>query len=151
MSNGSIQYVAQCLRCGRAVGLAISKNKINLEEISEFDEKLKAEWEREYKSKKREKLGVDHEANKKNISNFWEWYGDYLKSREWEKKRIKVLARENYLCEGCGENKAVEVHHRSYKHKGNEFLFELVALCKKCHDIVHCEHENKSIDEIKRL
>ncbi len=51
LSNGSIQYVAQCLRCGRAVGLAISKNKINLEEISEFDEKLKAEWEEEYQSK----------------------------------------------------------------------------------------------------
>ena len=151
LSDYSIQYVHQCLRCGRAVGHPISKNKINSEIVNKFDEQLKSQWEEEYKTKKRNILGADHETNKKDLSNFWEWYGEYLRSPEWEKKRRKILFRANNICEGCGENKAVEVHHLSYKHKGNEFLFELVALCKKCHEIVHCEHKNKSIVEINRL
>jgi len=54
-----------------------------------------------------------------------------------EKKRKQVLKRSKGTCEGCLENEASEVHHTSYRNVGNEFLFELVALCCDCHARFH--------------
>jgi hypothetical protein len=61
----------------------------------------------------------------------------YLASPEWRLKRKAVLDRCHYVCEGCGTQSAVEVHHLSYAHWKNEFLFELVGLCAGCHARVH--------------
>jgi hypothetical protein len=34
---------------------------------------------------------------------------------------------------------AREVHHRTYQHVGEEFLYELLALCHGCHDRGHAK------------
>ena len=41
------------------------------------------------------------------------------------------------VCEACGEVRATEVHHLTYKHIGSEFLWELVAICRACHERYH--------------
>jgi 5-methylcytosine-specific restriction endonuclease McrA len=33
--------------------------------------------------------------------------------------------------------RATQVHHTTYKHVGNEFLWELRAICDECHDRFH--------------
>jgi 5-methylcytosine-specific restriction endonuclease McrA len=48
-----------------------------------------------------------------------------------------VIERADGLCEGCRSAEAVHVHHLTYKHCGNEFLWELVAICRECHERVH--------------
>jgi 5-methylcytosine-specific restriction endonuclease McrA len=53
------------------------------------------------------------------------------------------------MCEGCGDEKAQEVHHKTYKNVGDEFLFELVALCNTCHDRYH-KIEGEAEDVIRR-
>lgn len=53
----------------------------------------------------------------------------------------RVLERANHVCEGCGVNAATEVHHKTYKNVGNEFLFELVAICRPCHQRYHADDE----------
>lgn len=156
LSNGSIQYVYQCLRCGAAVSTPISYKQISLEYgdpkcIADFDVSILLEWKEAYKRKKQQVLGADHEANKEKLSNFWEYYSEYLNSSEWKVKRKKVLKRSGGFCEGCGDNLATDIHHISYKHMGNEFLFELVALCSSCHERIHSEHENKSYFELEKL
>ena len=57
----------------------------------------------------------------------------YLASPEWRLKRKAVLDRCHYVCEGCGTQSACEVHHLTYNHWKHEFLFELVGLCRACH------------------
>lgn len=64
-------------------------------------------------------------------------YRDYLRSHEWAMKRAKVMRRANHRCEGCGDSPATDVHHLSYEHVTQEFLFELVALCAGCHERIH--------------
>ena len=64
-------------------------------------------------------------------------YRDYLLSPEWAKRREKVLRRANGICEGCGEARATQVHHKTYDHIYNEPLFDLVAICKACHESIH--------------
>lgn len=68
-----------------------------------------------------------------------EEYSDYLRSPKWQALRSKILARARGTCEGCLEAPAEDVHHLSYDHKGGEFAFELVALCRGCHERWHQE------------
>lgn len=65
-----------------------------------------------------------------------ERYEQYIASVSWQAKRMKVMARENAICERCGEP-ATQVHHKSYKRLFDEPLGDLEALCGKCHILHH--------------
>ena len=67
---------------------------------------------------------------------FKEYYEPYLNSDEWKSKRDLVLKRDSFLCQSCLTSKATQVHHTTYKHVFNEPLFELVSICKPCHDLI---------------
>jgi 5-methylcytosine-specific restriction endonuclease McrA len=64
-------------------------------------------------------------------------YAEYLQSTAWKEKRRLIMQRCRGYCEGCGSAPATQVHHLTYKHVGNELLFELVAVCDPCHDRIH--------------
>jgi 5-methylcytosine-specific restriction endonuclease McrA len=64
-------------------------------------------------------------------------YREYLASPEWQVRRQHVLERSRGVCEGCREQPASEVHHLTYDHVGEEFLWELEAVCDDCHSRVH--------------
>ncbi len=66
-----------------------------------------------------------------------ELYADYLRSAEWASRRERVMQRARGLCEGCRLLPAIDVHHLTYEHVTEEFLFELVALCGGCHARIH--------------
>jgi hypothetical protein len=66
-----------------------------------------------------------------------ESHQQYLKSSQWKEIRKKVLKRDDYTCQGCLENPAVDVHHITYNNWQNEFMFELISLCRECHTRVH--------------
>jgi 5-methylcytosine-specific restriction endonuclease McrA len=66
-----------------------------------------------------------------------ERYQNYLQTPQWRLKRRLVLERSEGRCEGCRACAATEVHHLTYKHVFNELLFELVALCRECHERAH--------------
>ena len=72
-----------------------------------------------------------------------EWF-DLFKHPEWQKKRLKVLERDEFACVRCGDNKAtLNVHHTFYWDKEDEMPpweynnNSLVTLCDDCHDIEH--------------
>lgn len=67
-------------------------------------------------------------------SAWWRWYNTYLESSVWKEKRRAVLLRAQGVCEGCRNAMATEVHHLTYERVGREPLFDLVAVCKPCHD-----------------
>jgi 5-methylcytosine-specific restriction endonuclease McrA len=69
-----------------------------------------------------------------------EWervYSAYLNSDRWREKREKVMRRANFVCEGCGNAKATDAHHLTYRRVGDEMLFDLVALCRAGHERCH--------------
>jgi 5-methylcytosine-specific restriction endonuclease McrA len=72
-------------------------------------------------------------------------YDAYMQSPEWAAKRRLVLQRARYKCEGCARRKASQAHHLTYEHLGNEFLWELKAVCRRCHARFH----NKPFDPIE--
>jgi hypothetical protein len=135
IKGGQIQYVKQCIRCGESRNQPLAKAKA-LEasggvEPPAFDDHLRESWE--------QKCSESAELIRTKFSQdaFFADYGEYLKSAAWAKLRALVLKRSRSICEGCGEKPATEVHHLTYKHVSKEFLFELVAVCKPCHDRLH--------------
>ena len=64
-------------------------------------------------------------------------FAAHLTTVEWMERRRLVLIRARGLCEGCRHRKATTVHHLTYEHVGAEFLFELVAVCRSCHNRLH--------------
>lgn len=64
-------------------------------------------------------------------------YQEYLRSPKWAEIRALVLYRDNGMCRGCGKRRGCDVHHLSYAHLYDEFLFELVTVCRSCHDRWH--------------
>jgi hypothetical protein len=97
------------------------KNTIPRQEDEEKSEFIKTIW------------------NKRSEYNFnvrHKQYEEYLNSPEWKLKRNIIMKRYNFVCQMCNET-ATDVHHITYRHVKNEYHFELVPLCRKCHENWH--------------
>ena len=105
-------------------------------ETREKAQRMAAKWQIESQQRAIERARQNAE--------WWAWYNAYLLTPEWKRKRDLVMRRANRVCEGCGINSAIQVHHLTYEHVGNELLFELVAICHECHQIVHPEIQDVS-------
>lgn len=145
--NGSIHYVNQCIVCGHA-GTSISKHaalSLNIE-LKPFDDDLQSKREQQRNAEIEmvtKEYGTKKEANRQD---FLAWYNSYLNSQEWKRKRNLVLKRDNYICQGCLLSKATQVHHLTYKHVGEELLFELVSICDTCHEVAHRDDPDSSVE-----
>jgi hypothetical protein len=75
-------------------------------------------------------------------------YKSYLLSDEWREKRRLIINRCGSVCEGCGLREAEEVHHITYDHIYNEFLFQLLGLCSLCHRKWHETMEHRGVPKL---
>lgn len=133
----------QCLDCGARIGDPI-KRPNNVHELPEFDDAMHEAYRAERKTEK-EKIDQKYidiqlrrwKGNEKGGYYYNQAREAYIISAKWKKRRRLVIERAKGLCEGCRETDATEVHHLSDENLGNEFLFELVALCSDCHSRVH--------------
>lgn len=62
-------------------------------------------------------------------------YERYIKSGKWRRIRERVMARDGQRCKFCNSTENLQVHHLTYEHLYREenYLYDLVTLCKKCH------------------
>lgn len=65
-------------------------------------------------------------------------YADKLLDPRWQKKRLKILERDNWTCQLCQDTEtSFHVHHKKYN--GNPWDTadeDLVSYCQDCHLIV---------------
>jgi hypothetical protein len=139
-SNNVIVFRNQCLDCGR---IANQKGAKKYSKGNEYwFNKNAEEFSRDINTKTYSKISEyidkkinDYELKRKEQKDLD--YKKYLQTPEWKAKRERVLIRDNYLCQGCLQNRAVDVHHMSYANFGDELFFQLISLCKECHEKVH--------------
>jgi 5-methylcytosine-specific restriction endonuclease McrA len=132
-SDQQIEIREQCQRCGDKVGHAIRKDTMAPQDIARlplWDSQLGGRYctERNHfytEALNREKLRL--------LDDWRQRYARYLESEAWKQRRQLVMLRAQGICEGCRMAQAVDVHHLTYGDAGDEFLFQLVALCRKCH------------------
>src|SRR5882724_3169206 len=130
----------QCPACGKLFGQAISHTRAgpdtpeaDLKAAERYLELQQAEREAEWRAR-------DSERRRSRDASKQAWdaeYQQYLQTDAWRERRERVLKRANYICEGCRINQAVQVHHMTYDDVGGEFLWQLVAICRDCHERYH--------------
>ena len=68
-------------------------------------------------------------------------YEDLLKHPKWQKRRLKIMERDNWACTTCGEkDKPLNVHHRAYAKDHAPWEYPdhaLMTVCDDCHDKYH--------------
>jgi len=145
-SNGVMCVYLQCTECGEKTKEA-SKSGYDVLNLPLFDEairdavraknadilnEIKAEWTEETEQERTQHAG-----------DFWEDYNAYLLTDHWQQIRRRALVRDGFLCQNCfcklTESSAIGHHlsYESYKRLGYSFTFEIVALCRTCHNDYH--------------
>jgi len=64
-------------------------------------------------------------------------YEEYLQTDHWKAVAEKARKQANFTCAVCGSRKELNVHHTTYKRKGQEDPDDLVVLCAACHGNHH--------------
>ncbi|MCJ7778856.1 MAG: hypothetical protein MUP16_11155 [Sedimentisphaerales bacterium] len=66
-------------------------------------------------------------------------YNEKFKDPRWQKRRLEILNRDEWMCQICGDNEStLHVHHRWYENGKDPWDYTdecLVTLCEKCHEI----------------
>ncbi len=138
-ANGSYHFKNQCLECGKSVGNPLPKAEVPLN-VPDADLQLQATYERERTQVYKDRFERRKEERRND-------YAAYLASPQWQAIRRKVFERAGGLCEGCGVEKATQVHHLNYERIGRELLFDLVAVCRSCHEQCHPE-KTETMDDL---
>lgn len=61
-------------------------------------------------------------------------YAELLKRPEWKSKRAEVLEKSGHICEKCGSDKNLQVHHPKYVRGKMPWEYDdLQTLCASCH------------------
>lgn len=70
-------------------------------------------------------------------------YSEKLKDPRWQRKRLEVLQRDDFMCRWCGDNEStLHVHHLSYSADPWETPEgQLLTLCENCHEADHVERQ----------
>lgn len=134
--GGGVQYKNQCTLCGKG-SPAIAHDKLSpaaREHAPLYDKELEQNVREEYREKRR---AIAASYQESYSDRWWAWYTEYLSSPVWQRRRAAVLKRSEYVCEACGQGRAVNAHHLTYDNVGHEPLYELVAVCANCHDAIH--------------
>ncbi|MDE2437630.1 MAG: hypothetical protein KGM49_15355 [Sphingomonadales bacterium] len=137
---GKPQIREQCPDCGKPFGSAIPHSS-----VGDLSKLMNGTADDQYEYDRNRKASIDaiklrHLALQTKPGWGTSEYGEYLKSPEWQRKRLAVLRRANGICEGCGQNDATVVHHHHYNSIYDEWLWDLAALCRPCHSKCHPEH-----------
>jgi len=76
-------------------------------------------------------------------------YSERLLDPRWQRRRLEILQRSDFSCEGCGANdKTLHVHHKLYRKGAMPWEYEdheLHALCKDCHQEEHEVRERLTV------
>jgi hypothetical protein len=141
IANGTRQVVVQCLTCGTAYGSGGAIKKSDFEDVSKiplFDPELFITYREKWNALNRK----EKELVRRQTDPWWTAYEAALKSPEWEEQRQIVIRNAHGICEACWKNKAVQVHHLTYKLGFFPPLWLLKAVCLVCHDRLHADHFN---------
>lgn len=65
-------------------------------------------------------------------------FAESYNTAEWQKKKNRILERDNYTCQICGDTERImQVHHITYAHCDGKACRahdnELITLCANCH------------------
>lgn len=145
--NGARYFRMQCLRCGDTAQV-VARSDLSPADIRSavpFNDARKQQWiERRrayWESLEDVRRQQEAEEQERESAEWRRRYNAHVNpsNPKWRALRELVMRRAGGTCEGCGVRPAVQVHHLTYDHLGDEFLWELRAVCVPCHERIHAE------------
>ena len=64
-------------------------------------------------------------------------YAEYLTTTGWTYRAWQAKDRAGWVCEVCGSDGPLQVHHLTYARVGKERDDDLLVLCDECHARQH--------------
>ena len=67
-------------------------------------------------------------------------YSEKLKDPRWQKRRLEILSRDNFICQWCLDTETtLHVHHLFYEGKNPWDTDDdlLITICEQCHNLYH--------------
>ena len=134
-SNGALTQIYHCVECGSMLSSGVKQLPCAKSRTDSDHEQIASE----YKAKVAAALPDDLTRE------------DFLDSMTWINIREHILELDGYRCRICG-GIAEEVHHRSNENYQTPREEDLVSLCRRCHEAIHClnpferEHKGASAD-----
>jgi len=141
INGGKTQLRQYCKRC-HDVSKPLKQGEVDL---SKVERRLYSDYKEYVGTIDNTISELIHELSNIRKNRKEEDYKKYMSSDKWWEVREKVMYRDSNICQICGDP-AAHVHHLTYEHFKDEFLFELVSLCKKCH---HKHYHNDLILQSK--
>lgn len=133
LSNGGTQLRKYCTKCHDRDGNSLKQSDYDLNKIQLRDNLSYNNFIQEYRNSDIDEFNTF--IKKLQTKQYFEYYNTYYKyinSENWKELRKKIITRDSGVCQICGA-KGTNVHHLTYTHFMNEYLFELVLLCENCH------------------
>jgi len=128
--NGATRPEWQCLGCGQSTGQPVSLRRVpDWESRPAWDEALSRRYA-DTAETERLREAADELARKRVA------YAGYRQSDVWRARRLKILQRDP-MCRACGEAPSEQAHHLNYERIFREPLFDLVGVCRPCHENLH--------------
>lgn len=140
IANGATAVYKQCPDCGHVASQAIPKSSFTPEQLQampRFSEEAKEAYHATQGQISREQYEERERQKKEELVRRRIEYEAYLRSPEWRAIRQTVMERDGGIYQGCHDAKATDVHHLTYRHIFKELAFELIAVCRPCHDKAH--------------
>ena len=143
----SVTASIDCERCGNLIEI---KSRTQLSEVTKTSKsnivqysegykvlcescRIEVMDERRDKWKENQRIKTERQEILKTMP-----YRDYLQTPEWKERRQKHLLSADYRCQICNSVKQpLNVHHRTYERRGNEYYTDLIVLCRDCHVTFH--------------
>jgi hypothetical protein len=136
-SNWGVEFASrqlrhQCIDCGHILTNSL-KHALATPDTPEISREEATRSQQDYLDRTAQ---LHQEWERRNTQRRAD-YDAYMRSDAWAIRREQVITRAGGICEGCREAEAVQAHHLTYRNFRNEFLWELVAICRNCHDRFH--------------
>ena len=152
IAGGSIQVRNCCTTCGERIGNSLPQKDVAwVQNLPQFLDDTSTTYKERRFAQRHAFLLQLARMQYAERGKFTEFYRSYFQSPEWNAKRELVFKRCGNVCEGCGLSPATEAHHLTYRHFGNELLFELLGLCHACHERIHAEDRELTADNDDEL
>lgn len=130
--------VKQCVTCGTFLQ-TVARSGLGgkpWSSLPAYDEDLRDAYAQRIRAEKDRRWAEGRSSRRAD-------YDAYLQTPHWRALRRRVIERDNGLCQGCLEQPATEVHHLTYVRRGHEMAFDLVSLCRRCHEALSIEEQGQ--------
>jgi 5-methylcytosine-specific restriction endonuclease McrA len=101
---------------------------------------LKNEYIPPWVKPKEKCVNIINEVKKGKPNNTW--HKEQTMHGDWQKRRLEIMSRDNFMCRVCKSKCMLSVHHLYYEKGKKLWEYEdevLVTVCDSCHKAIHFE------------